>query len=342
MRKKIIIHAGQGKTGTTSIQQTLKNNSDKVHKAGFFYSGLLFENLEDYKEDVKSVDDIFQKIIDKRVSVADIEVTLKNFLNNNTKIHSVVWINESIFTNFELFEPIIRQLSETYDIYLYLYLREPYSWLMSAYKQWGIKDRKSGDQVPNFSEWVKSNIDQVNYNKYLDLWSGLEDCIQGLIIKNYDDTSDVSVDFLTDISLLSDSSNIEIVRANTSSDSEMLGLYKNLYNAKGANLNFVEIENFFRRYHAENISFENDLTIDFTLAQSLLFDINEKTKHINEVYQLNFSERSEQEIRKDSLNYEAKLISFLLYTSLKQHYTISNLDARLKKLEEIINRKNDF
>lgn len=222
----LYLHIGHGKTGTTSIQQFFRKNRCALEEEGYLYTGLFFEELNDYVETISSVQEIFNRISGKECLESDIEEVVSNLLkySNENNISNLVWINEAILTNPKKFVPIIKRFENSFNIKIICYLRDQYSWFSSSYKQWGVKDKSYQGDVKSFEEWCVSQKWQGMYFNLLSPWvSGFGR--DSLIVRNYVEIKDVLGDFL---SILGFKGELKINknRSNVSDTSAILSYYK--------------------------------------------------------------------------------------------------------------------
>lgn len=155
MNKKIYVHIGLHKTGTTSIQNLLHSNASLLRRNGIYYptihsnhSQILYsifaKNPQNYHVNikggylsakaVKNLNTKYQKHLEKNL--------------HDSSIHTVIFSGEdlSIFTNEELesFHLWLKEFSN--DITIVCCIRNPVSWYNSLIQQ-RLKGRKNGIEV---------------------------------------------------------------------------------------------------------------------------------------------------------------------------------------------------
>lgn len=207
---KLIIHIGTEKTGSSSIQESLKVNSKVLIKNGYFFSqcggernNLMFPL---YCMDESRDDPFFRKnnlnTIEKRREFKinfeqAFEKEVKNLPNN---IHTVIISSEhfhSLLINQSEVELMKSLLAKYFnDVKVICYLREQVNTCISHYST-SIKTGYSGE----FSDFIKKCSPQNPYYNYLDLldrWSavfGQSNVIVGLFDKKALKNNDIIDDF---------------------------------------------------------------------------------------------------------------------------------------------------
>jgi hypothetical protein len=191
---KLIIHTGHGKTGSTSIQSTLRKNKVFLQQNKIFYTGLNFEFLP-----IKTYD--WQKPYGwpelSVLSQSDFDEQLFNVIFNALNefkkqgYKKIVWSNESLFPRIEMLRTVIEKLQESFDVETVTFIRRHDKWLKSAYFQWGVKHKTYLGVVKSFMEWTKSG---VRYSNEMKAWERLNSSKCSFI--NFDECGDASETFV--------------------------------------------------------------------------------------------------------------------------------------------------
>ena len=152
---KVIFHIGAGKTGSSSIQKTLKENQEILLEQGIVYAGLNFELICNESWNT-------QPWGFNQLSPAELKECYLNKINSvtiNDSVKTIILSNEGFLENSSRLLNLYKYLSsnENYDLELYAYVREPESWLISGYQQWGIKHKHYHGVIKNASEYINSN-----------------------------------------------------------------------------------------------------------------------------------------------------------------------------------------
>ena len=232
---KIILHIGLGKTGTSSIQETLQNNINKLKENGILYLGIMFENApiklfpwqrrggttEFYATD-RPEDQLLDLI--RRISS---EVDSKKF---QTVVISNEWFSGSDY-EFKRNEPVanafLKLQSEGHDITVVAYIRDSVSWAISAYQQWGIKHKTTLAEIQSFREYTTSR--PPRFSETLAFWGKHTSQLK---IHNYHSVGDVTQHFLRHYC---NSSKIETINSNIQPESSELFLRACINQATGNN-----------------------------------------------------------------------------------------------------------
>ncbi|MDV6344911.1 hypothetical protein [Nitrosomonas sp. Is37] len=195
---KFIFHFGAGKTGTTSIQQTLKLQQDKLREHGFWYLGLMLEYVAQKKYDWQeptTVNDAFHALpaeVAEQQLLDVLEPTLEQARASG--IHTLIWSNESFFgRNAPALNALKKLRGPDLDVILLAYIRRHDAWARSAYIQWGIKHKTYPGPIQPFREWAKRNTPRFG-----DPLKAVADSGAGrLVLRNLDAVGDTLGDFIS-------------------------------------------------------------------------------------------------------------------------------------------------
>ncbi|GAB2718983.1 hypothetical protein [Halomonas garicola] len=197
MKRKLIIHVGMGKTGSSSIQKTLRVARPTLERHGIKYLGLMLEhlNLPTAQYDWHVVDGWFAYTNKERVQANSELAHALQYADDQlpTELHTLIWSNESLFDRFEDVQPALDALRDRYDIRVIGYIRRPDSWILSAYLQWGIKHKAYRGPLKPFRAWVQDKPYVVT--PMAEQWAALADEARFF---NFDDINDVSAQFVRD------------------------------------------------------------------------------------------------------------------------------------------------
>lgn len=227
---KLIFHIGAGKTGSTSIQSTLRENDKILKEQGVWYLGLMLERVETKHYDwqiTSSVVPEFHHMPEEEASNQVLEV-LRPIIEEAkaTNIHTLIWSNESFLGGKHNFMSALKKLKEEgVKIELLIYVREYASWMRSAYIQWGIKHKTYKGKLQTFTQWSPNHIPAF-YHQMKNL---LDQMPEEVYVRNMSVLKDVVTDFLTFGNI--DTNKIQIFRDNESPKGEELFL-RALFNSK--------------------------------------------------------------------------------------------------------------
>lgn len=228
---KLVVHVGAGKTGTSSIQSSLSQNSELLKKQGFFYLGMYFEALlgkqhfkhgpaVDFAHDLKEREDYFEHFVLESITTAKEKL-------EKTGVHTAIWSNEGLFTAITKTKTLFSRISDIVELEVVTYLRRQDSWYLSAYQQWGIKHKTYNGRVKSFEDWYNEYHDSGDYYKILKDW---EENVgnEHLNVRIYEKCDNVVGDFYSLLKINNDQfANVE--SANQSQSNTFISLYK-MYN----------------------------------------------------------------------------------------------------------------
>ena len=195
------IHIGQGKTGTTAIQKALQQNFKFLKQNNIFYLGMCFENSEKRLfpwNTISGSDQFFN------LPLVDAQSQLSKTLSNvfaEAEQHSfkqLIWSNEWLLTRPEYVLKALQNFTNKYQIHIIVYLRRQDRWIVSAYKQWGVKHKTYPGPVVSFPEWQDKYLDKrkLDYFNVLNEWkNALPEAL--LSVRIYEQCQDICDDFFS-------------------------------------------------------------------------------------------------------------------------------------------------
>lgn len=132
---KLIIHAGTPKTGTTSLQTYLDKKQRKLRGKGILYP----HNLEK----LKNLHAPKHQWFEKNLVTTNLDSFLENFKNILSQVtndtHTIILSSEGIYNYWWDFpdasKDVLSELSKLFDIQLWVWFREPLTFIESYYKQ---------------------------------------------------------------------------------------------------------------------------------------------------------------------------------------------------------------
>ena len=197
-RPLLVVHIGQGKTGSTAIQNALNSHRDVLLAQGVRYLGHMLENAgSDHPkawQTLTGVDRLLHYMPDDQVAQEVTDVLTKALEEASaTGVRTLVWSNEALFMRRV---GVIRALSEIQDagwgVNVVLYLRRHDKWAQSAYAQWGVRHKSYRGPVKTFKDWVSER--PPRFADAVEEWdANLGDA---LTVINFDTVADAADDFL--------------------------------------------------------------------------------------------------------------------------------------------------
>lgn len=155
---KLIIHVGQPKTGSTSIQNLLKKNSNILRRAGFLFEANSLNHQP-----------IIQKILNSKEQSDELDSFVQQQLSLAKKYncHSIILSSEAFF---EMEQNFLKQLLDKFNCQtsVIVYLKRQDLYLESIWKQWHFKNTHYAD----FTDFV-TKFKLIDYDITLEKWSDL-------------------------------------------------------------------------------------------------------------------------------------------------------------------------
>ena len=196
-QKQLVLHVGTGKTGTSSIQKASAVQKNYLKNKGWVYLGLNGEHYEDklYIWQEKAASSEFQKL-----SKIDFDEQFLNLLKSSIYRHNRIFIvNELFFGYSSRLKNVLQEISKICDVKIFVYLRHPVSYSISAFKQWGISHKTyDGFRQLSFSEFLAKN--GVNYSGHLESFSKINGC--ELSVFNYEEIDNVTNHFFEQLGVV--------------------------------------------------------------------------------------------------------------------------------------------
>ena len=220
---ELLIHIGAGKTGSTSIQFTLKAAREALLERGTAYVGLVLEHVQGARKHdwcTEGAPQKFFKSEDRNRAKEEIYTVVRGALERYAErgVRQVIWSNEAFLTRREPIVEVVQRLAaEGVPIRLIAYVRRHDKWARSGYVQFGIKYKTYQGPLRNFAEWTAAQ--DISYFQNLETW---RKAFPGeLEIYNFDTAGDVVTHFLDKAGL----TGIEVVRANDSPSNALLAAW---------------------------------------------------------------------------------------------------------------------
>lgn len=208
---KLVVHIGHGKTGSSSIQASLREAKDILDQQKVRYLGLMLENAlsEDRKLWQRNTGaNYFFSEMPESDAIRELEEVLENELRalDAGGIRTAIWSNEWILQRPSRIIPALRNVMALgHEVEVQVFLRRHDKWSLSAYLQWGLKHKTYKGPIRNYAQWLSiSNRKVLEFYPLLKTWD--ENFGNSLRVLNFDSTQDVvshfsSINFLTGVKL---------------------------------------------------------------------------------------------------------------------------------------------
>lgn len=194
----MIVHIGTGKTGSTAIQKYLRSSRKDLIDQNYCYWGLNLEHapsleIRDWQKPSGTA--ILQRM-NLEKALVEVRETLEEAIVNTKPDSTIIWSNESIHEMPSLYQPILSDLKKQHTIELAIiaYARSIPSYILSAYKQWGVKHKTNPGGIKTFNAWVRDNKKFLGYSARLKNWE--QEFPSEFKLFNYDRIDDVVEHFL--------------------------------------------------------------------------------------------------------------------------------------------------
>jgi hypothetical protein len=159
-KKKLIIHAGMHKTGTSSIQGTLFLNREYLEHYGINYPLIGLAHDPEVGQRHLHLSNMLKRHEFDEVKFKQVILEL-----NALDAHTVVISHEDIFRK-DIVVKGIELLNETFDVSLILYVKDPIIYFNDKYKEW-VRRRECKLEPGDF---VLAHLDYLAWHNILPIW----------------------------------------------------------------------------------------------------------------------------------------------------------------------------
>jgi hypothetical protein len=200
-KAQLIVHIGQGKTGSTAIQQTLATHRDTLNAQGILYLGHMLEyagsDCPKAWQNPASVDRLLHQMPDDQVASEVVDVLTQALeQSSGTGTKTLVWSNEALFMRrFGVSQALAQIQNAGWPVKVILYLRRHDKWAQSAYAQWGIRHKSYSGPILPFKDWISKR--PTRFAEALEHWDG--HLGKALTVVNFDTVDNAASDFLSRI-----------------------------------------------------------------------------------------------------------------------------------------------
>ena len=230
---QVVFHVGMGKTGTTSLQSVLGRNVENLRAQKVEYLGSWFEMLD---PPIAKPEHLSRFRTEPAGKIKKYGKQFAEYARAHSEKHGTklfILSNEGLAGYSRSFPPFASAVGSVAQVRIIAYARNVWTWLPSAYAQWGMRHKTHSEKIRSFkeqsSDLVRTYMQPVNWSRYLG---------KRFELRSYDATDDVVQDF-------ADAVGIKLPRDNSrqlerSDESELLlrALYNNLYNEPVGVANF--------------------------------------------------------------------------------------------------------
>lgn len=193
---EIILHVGMGKTGTSSIQQALTQNTEALLSQGILYLGMWFDLIDPGFSEIQGQQRFYQS------SSEDMEAHAIRFLEQleskrqETGVSRFLISNEEIYGQVKQITPFIAALKTRARVRLIAYARDPREWLPSAYNQWSVFHKNYTGPIRPYAEVAQKLV--LVYSGFLQWGAAFQDI---LTVRPFSKAMNVVEDFADTLNL---------------------------------------------------------------------------------------------------------------------------------------------
>lgn len=251
---EFIFHVGDGKTGTSAIQRTLREHPSELASAGVAYLGLMLERAPVRIHDWQAAARIeeFHALGEARgaAEMADVLRACVAPLREQG-VRRAVLSNESLFGRSAASIAALQRLREDgHAVSVVAYVRRHDGWARSAYVQWGLKHKTYEGPIRDFGDWAAKR--KFALAPKVARWHSAFG--SDFHLRNFDATADAAADLLQWLGLAPDRFGRE--RRNEAPSPEELAL-RALFNHRQEGR--TQVMRFSRLFDSENVDFRQPL-----------------------------------------------------------------------------------
>jgi len=335
----LIFHIGAGKTGTSSIQASLRNGQSTLQEFGIEYWGLMLEFAPEklYEWQAASASKQFLEL-EKDNATKQVQTVLEESINNAIQrgIHTAIWSNEWFFGRHENVIPALKMLEiQGIHVDIIAYVRRHDAWAKSAYVQWGLKHKTYSGSLLPFKQYIKKR--PVRFTGTLTPWA--EAFSENFLLRNFDVAGDAVQDFIKTLNLPASLPSVRVNEAPGAEELLLRALYNNNIQNEAAPVEFD------RRFQTKSIDFNlkpktwlagllpepNDLQ-DVIADSAIDFDaINNMLKAAGQPP----LENSTKHQKASELDFET-LSAILIQMLFRQSNKIQKIQNQVNRLEKLL------
>jgi hypothetical protein len=220
---ELVVHIGAGKTGSTSIQFSLRNAGAALTRQGIQYLGLMLETLPAARGHdwcVQGQPQKFTQATDPERTDEEVYQVLRRALKRMDArgITRAIWSNEAFLVQSRRILPILQRLAaDGVVIRPICYVRRHDKRARSAYVEFGLKSKRYPGDLRPFRDWADTYT--IGYAKALAPWqAAFPDTLE---LYNFDAVDDVAAHFCEVVG----ARDITPVRANESPSTALLAAW---------------------------------------------------------------------------------------------------------------------
>lgn len=325
---KIVFHIGMGKTGTTSIQQTLLGASDQLATQNARYLGMWFGILGDEFRNFPGLARLAASTAAEQKDHARVFANHIRVVGRRTGATTFIHSNESIFEQPVALDPFFRAIREEVEAVLLCYVRPPHDWLPSAFNQWNIRHKTLPGPLQPFAERARALIAVY---EAIRVWrEGFGDVLQ---VRRYDSGEDVVADFADAVGITLAPSAVRHLERTEAAENLLRGLFNDRFADTVMPAVFDRTILVGARIPAPSVDRMIDIVTSLDSLDAVVAERRAVFEYIREAFGIDLLRNSApapSPAGPDGIR--ARLIDYLVEITLSQGIRIHQLERRLEKL----------
>jgi hypothetical protein len=328
---KLIMHIGMGKTGTTSIQHALRTNTEELENQRAYYLGMWLDFIDPKFHRLSGEKLFFALNASDQEEAAKRMVKKINELSHQTGAETFIFSNETFFSQAKEASPFFKTLQSKIDTSILAYIRDPRTWLPSAYSQWELRHKTHSGPLKPFSIQARNLIKKYDgYTVWKDSFPDI------LAIRLHDETIDVIGDFVDFCGINFRKRDTRHLTRNEDAEVLLRAAFNNRTNDPVLPIRFnTEIVNTNKK--VQSLDDLAKLCFEFEDIQEIVNTRHDLFERIRRDLGENFDFLSRKPIVKKSFDMQAtrqRLIDLLIEALFTQADRIQKIEQQLKELQQ--------
>ncbi len=187
---KIIFHIGMGKTGTSSVQSALQQAGPELAAQNTAYLGLWFSLIDQKYYSYAGLAAFFDEPPEVQAKNAARLVAILTEKAAENGAETFIFSNEGLYGFAHKAKPFFDALRGLTGIALVAYMRDPHSWLPSAFTQWELHHKQSDGPLKPFG---RRGRELIRIYDLMPVWLEMYQDI--LSVRPFEKGTDVVADF---------------------------------------------------------------------------------------------------------------------------------------------------
>lgn len=324
---QIIFHIGMGKTGTSSIQQSLVESKSALAAQKIRYLGMWFNEVD---QAYRGFDGLVAFFADAAADPAGMALRFRDVcaaLAERDGTETFIISNEGLFGHASAATPFMCALRALMDVSLVLYVRDPRAWLPSAYTQWGIRHKEQPGEVQPFEKRARKLVGQYGGVR---IWR--EALADNLNVREHAKGLDVVQDFADVIGVpLNPPAERVLERAE---DAEVLlrALFNNRFKDPVLPDRFSRVVLNNSKRPTTDIGEMIERCFDMSALDDVLDGAGDDLSYLSDTLGFDFATSGDTPSAPDADALRARLIDYLVEIMMQQSLRIQKLERQVKDL----------